>query len=350
MNKKYQVFVSSTYQDLLEERQEVIHALLELDCIPSGMELFPAADEDQWSLIKGVIDECDYYILILAGRYGSTGSDGVSYTEKEYQYALETGKPIIAFLHSSPGSISSSKSEESAEGKKKLEVFRDLAQKKMCKFWDNPADLGGKVSRALVQLIKNHPGVGWVKGDSVLSSEATKEILDLKRHIEQLEKQLTMARTTPPAGSEDLSQGSDKFKFTCVRMNYGKVIDSYDIDIEWNKVFYILSPLMINEASETKLVKSLNKTATELLSHNYSTFGGEIICHRDTFHTIILQFRALGLICKSDNKHSIRDTSQYWKLTPFGDNLMSKLHAIRKDNNKKDGPNELLKKIKKNKT
>jgi hypothetical protein len=34
------------------------------------MELFPAADEDQWSLIIGVIDECDYYLLILGGRYG----------------------------------------------------------------------------------------------------------------------------------------------------------------------------------------------------------------------------------------------------------------------------------------
>jgi hypothetical protein len=46
--KKYQVFVSSTYIDLIDERQEIMHALLELDCIPAGMELFPAANEDQW--------------------------------------------------------------------------------------------------------------------------------------------------------------------------------------------------------------------------------------------------------------------------------------------------------------
>ena len=62
--KKYQVFVSSTYEDLKEERKEVMQALLELDCIPSGMELFPAADDDQWTLIKRVINECDYYIVI----------------------------------------------------------------------------------------------------------------------------------------------------------------------------------------------------------------------------------------------------------------------------------------------
>ena len=52
MEVKHQVFVSSTYKDLLDERQEVMQALLELFCIPVGMELFPAADDDQWTLIK----------------------------------------------------------------------------------------------------------------------------------------------------------------------------------------------------------------------------------------------------------------------------------------------------------
>lgn len=71
VEKRYQVFVSSTFNDLIEERQEILQALLELDCIPSGMELFPAANEDQWTLIKKVINDCDYYIVVIAGKYGS---------------------------------------------------------------------------------------------------------------------------------------------------------------------------------------------------------------------------------------------------------------------------------------
>jgi hypothetical protein len=51
MDKRYQVFVSSTYADLKEERQYVIQALMEMDCIPVGMELFPVADEEQWKFI-----------------------------------------------------------------------------------------------------------------------------------------------------------------------------------------------------------------------------------------------------------------------------------------------------------
>jgi hypothetical protein len=67
MDKRYQVFVSSTYADLLIERQKVTQVLMEMDCIPAGMELFPAADEEQWEFIKKIISDCDYYILIIGG-------------------------------------------------------------------------------------------------------------------------------------------------------------------------------------------------------------------------------------------------------------------------------------------
>jgi hypothetical protein len=105
VEKRYQVFVSSTFSDLQEERQEIIQALLELKCIPAGMELFPAANDDQWTLIKKVIQDCDYYIVIIAGRYGSLGPEGLSYTEMEYRYALEQGIPTIGFLHRDPSLI-----------------------------------------------------------------------------------------------------------------------------------------------------------------------------------------------------------------------------------------------------
>ena len=105
MDKRYQVFVSSTYADLQEERQEVMQALLELDCIPAGMELFPAANEDQWTLIKKVIDDCDYYMVNLAGRYGSIGPDDLSYTEMEYRYALEPESLSLALCIAIQGSL-----------------------------------------------------------------------------------------------------------------------------------------------------------------------------------------------------------------------------------------------------
>ena len=68
---RYQVFVSSTFQDLKEARQEVLHALLDLDCIPAGMELFAASSDEQFEYIKREIDQSDYYVLILGWRLSS---------------------------------------------------------------------------------------------------------------------------------------------------------------------------------------------------------------------------------------------------------------------------------------
>src|ERR1700742_4850314 len=102
---RYQVFVSSTYDDLRSERQQATQAILEAGCFPSGMELFPASDDAQWELIKRVIEECDYYVIIVAGRYGSLTSGGLSYTEKEYDYAIEKGIPVLGFVRDDIGEV-----------------------------------------------------------------------------------------------------------------------------------------------------------------------------------------------------------------------------------------------------
>jgi hypothetical protein len=71
---------------------------MEMDCIPAGMELFPAMDDDQLAFIKGVIDDCDYYVILIGGRYGSVNEQGVSYTEAEYDYAVAKGLKVVALL------------------------------------------------------------------------------------------------------------------------------------------------------------------------------------------------------------------------------------------------------------
>jgi Domain of unknown function (DUF4062) len=105
MDKVYQIFVSSTYSDLREERRRVSESLAKAGYIPSGMELFPAADQDQFDFIQGVIDRCDYYVVIIGGRYGSLADENISFTEKEYEYAVAKGIPVLAMLHAEPESI-----------------------------------------------------------------------------------------------------------------------------------------------------------------------------------------------------------------------------------------------------
>jgi hypothetical protein len=342
MDKRYQVFVSSTYQDLQEERQEVMHALLELDCIPSGMELFPAANESQWSLIKRVIEDCDYYILILAGRYGSCGPDGISYTEMEYRYAAKIGKPIIAFLHKEPGKIQADKCESDKEGKEKLATFRAIVEQKLCKHWTSPAELGSVVSRSLIQLIKTTPAIGWIRADELPDKNATLELLKLRQRVDELESELARARTTAPKGTEDLAQGEElhtlRYSFNARnRLTYDSSSWTGTFQATWNQLFGVLAPLMINEASEYRLkqavdqyIEDANRERLKKKKDIEDCVLSAFSLNNEDFQTVKIQIRALGLIAKSEKSRSVKDVATYWTLTPYGDETMTRLRAIKK--------------------
>ncbi len=259
IERRNQVFVSSTYQDLTEERQEVMQALLELDCIPSGMELFPAANDDQWTLIKRVIDDCDYYIVIIAGRYGSVSKEEIIYTEMEYRYAMSKGKPIIGFVHKDPSKIAAAKYETDPSKQAKLANFRALVQEKLVKFWESPAELGSVVSRILIRLIKDNPAVGWVRGDNIGSDAAREEILNLKRRVEELEGEASRSLKVDPKNFELLSRGLDAVDLSFI-LSVSEDPDSYfsrtnfkwDIKSNWEQIFFNVSPDLIDEATSSK--------------------------------------------------------------------------------------------------
>src|SRR3954453_17427093 len=71
MKRKLQVFVSSTYTDLIDERQAAVAAILKAGHIPAGMELFTAGNKSQLEVVKQWIKESDVYLLLLGARYGS---------------------------------------------------------------------------------------------------------------------------------------------------------------------------------------------------------------------------------------------------------------------------------------
>ena len=131
---RFQVFVSSTFEDLKEERDAVMRALESLHAIPAGMELFPAANEDAWAHIQRVIRDSDYYIVIIGGKYGTVHSSGRSYTELEFDYAQQCGIPVMAFL----ADLQERKRrqlETDQDSIEHLEAFRTKAKKLLCRSW-----------------------------------------------------------------------------------------------------------------------------------------------------------------------------------------------------------------------
>jgi len=175
-NKRYLVFVSATYEDLKVERQKVIEVLLRLQCFPATMEFVTAEDSDPWSAMTKLIDDCDYHIVIVAGKYGSLGPDDLSYTEMEYDYADKTGKPILVFLHANPGQIELSKCEEDPKKKKLLDQFREKLKGRMYDSWDSPDGLANKVGTAMPNLFRDKPSLGWVRAEAVGEQEVPEAV------------------------------------------------------------------------------------------------------------------------------------------------------------------------------
>ena len=146
MQRKYQVFASSTYSDLVEERQDTLKSILDLGHIPSGMEGFFAADQDQFEYIKKIIDECDYYILIIAGRYGSVDENGISYTEREYDYAVSKGITVLAFIHNDTASLPAGRVDTEPSLIERLRLFKEkVSQKRLVSCWNNREQLKANI-------------------------------------------------------------------------------------------------------------------------------------------------------------------------------------------------------------
>ncbi|MGN7398062.1 DUF4062 domain-containing protein [Peribacillus frigoritolerans] len=195
MDKKYQVFLSSTYIDLKDARQKVLETILELQQFPAGMEVFPAGDDDQWTHIKSVIDKSDYYVLILGHRYGSLAPDKLSYTEKEYDYAREKNIPVLAFIRERDVPTQDFEREGSQTSQRRLLKFIEKAKaNKLCRFWRTPEDLVTKVSTSLATAFSTHPQLGWVRADQAASPKVMEEVVELNRENRQLKVELEKFR------------------------------------------------------------------------------------------------------------------------------------------------------------
>lgn len=323
MDKKYQVFVSSTYQDLIEERQKVIEALISKNCFPVGMEYFPAANEEQFSVIKRLIDRCDYYILILGGRYGSIEpKTGKSYTQLEYEYALEKNIPVAAFYHDNIGKLASDKVEKTEEGLAKLKEFKILVQNKLCKTWSESYELAFKVNSTLDFMFENYPRTGWVKADEVSSAEANKELISLRKENDLLKSKIRVLSSQIPEGTEEYKQGDDKFiiRYTMSFDPFAGESDTktHKKEFTWNKIFLSIATTLLKPVSEQTIKDKLEE---RLIGEYYDI-------NEEDFQTILIQLMALKLITSDTIKYEGVNT--FWIMTEYGKNLMVQLLAQKK--------------------
>lgn len=328
MDKRYQVFVSSTYKDLQEERQMAIEALLNKGCIPVGMEYFPAANEEQMAVIKRLIDSCDYYILIIGGKYGSVEKkSGKSYTQLEYEYALSKGIPVAAFFHKDMKSLPMDKCEESDENRKKLDDFIKYVQKKLCRGWATPHELAFGIIASMDFLIDNYPRKGWVRGSEMDTFEMLKEIDLLRRQKEELQTQLSSLKSTTKVKTDSLMQGSDIYEIVMVSpINPFDPEDSESFTLKWtwDDLFKLIAERFMTPVPARLAGDLIDEKIYGCREDDGFHISGE------SANTIILQFVALGYMEIRTNEVYQSGVESYYVLTKEGVDYYVSLKAQKK--------------------
>lgn len=225
MNKKLQVFVSSTYTDLKDERQAAVEAILDAGHIPAGMELFKAGNESQLKTIYKWIDESDVYMLILGGRYGSIEEkSGKSYTQLEYEYALSKNIPVFAvvlsesFLTNKINLLGLSDVMEQI-APDKYQSFKSLVMSKIIRKVDDCKDIKITIHSTLNEFMNDYDLVGWVRNNNENdtlqllkdNNSLIKENNSLNKKIQKLQEQLN-AKSKEQFGNYSFDELIDIFK------------------------------------------------------------------------------------------------------------------------------------------
>lgn len=292
MEKKYQVFISSTYEDLKEERKNVIETLLMIDCIPAGMEAFCAADEEQFEYIKKVIDLCDYYMLIIGKRYGSISPiTGKSYTEMEYDYAKSKNIPIFVFP------VNNTVKMPEDEHVSELKAFREKAYgKTMGATWRNADELGKKVAISLEKAIKKNDRPGWIRLDEGESLDSTASVREEK---EMTDLPFKDEKIVVPYRDSVLSDWfSDGAKETT-----------------WGELFEIIAPMLAERVTSSQVA---NKILMSVTQENIA----ECVLLKNFEHRFLNRLVSAGYVRKE-----LMRSKTYYTLTDSGLKLVDKLCA-----------------------
>ncbi|CAD5254097.1 conserved hypothetical protein [Alteromonas sp. 38] len=196
-------FISSTFIDLYEDRNEVASILKKRGLNVNALDTRPASTQSSKNEILNGIKESDFVILLIGDRYGSilksmTSSDSKSITWWEYINALKMGKPVIAYFKNFDASNPTSHDDRSDAmyNKKRnlFDIFKKLiTQRHNPAFYTEPYELAKKLDNSLISIYR-----AGVKELSSSKLELSSKITQLQNELNQLKSKTTIqaAKTT----------------------------------------------------------------------------------------------------------------------------------------------------------
>ena len=300
MSKKYSIFISSTYKDLKKYRKSVHDAILKDGHFPVSMENFLASDKSQWNTIKELIEECDYYVLILGFKYGSIGDEEeISYTEKEFDYAISLEKPILGFCLKKEFDTLEEETEEIL--KNKIDNFRNKVKNNniLVPSCDDKNNLSSNIISALHKQFKEN---GWIRADNIKSNTVNSgfcsSIFD-ETEYEGINDEVIIHGYIEQPG----------------------VFHEWTQSITWKNLFFKIADELFYNKSEYSIKFGLEFDFNSVNGQYLGQSNCEKI-HDNDFRKIAKRFKDWGLISIKKSLNQGGKMSLFWSITEKGEQFI----------------------------
>ncbi|MBI5946291.1 MAG: DUF4062 domain-containing protein [Chloroflexi bacterium] len=226
INRKYQVFISSTFKNMEKARKAAIAGVSDCNHIPIALENFAPQNTSDLEVIKRAVHDCPIYILILGPTYGAipTGREK-SYTHIEYELAKAAGREVLVFALNWDDIITERQKlhpvqdREEEKNMEKLTAFWNEVQSgtQFCRQWrmDAPEEIRRFVLMALKDLpFRENPPRGLVPEaefqqeliDSLTENEFLRDTVSAIRSFDKLYKRTSTNIEPKVRAAEFLAQ------------------------------------------------------------------------------------------------------------------------------------------------
>lgn len=262
LDKRYQVFISTSGQDMQPERIILAQTLVGMGFFSWGLEQRTPLST---AFARRQIDDCDYVVILLGSQYGEQSVSGVGYMHLEYIYAVSKQKPVIVFMHDDPDSRDESLHDAKPELREKFKEFRKLLQSEVDQVFTYRTlrDLEMAVRLNMPQMLERYPVTGWVRPQNTQALHD--EIDELKAKIAQMEADAGKSEPDPFLTLPKVSM-HEVFAFE-YRMHAYQDGNFKELKVQkkltWAELLVILGDTFINPTPEEFFSKRMNEYLNE---------------------------------------------------------------------------------------
>jgi len=318
---KYHIFIGTTLDDLKNERREIPRTIMELGHIPVMAEYLDTSAKSHEQLLAKTIEECDYFIAIIAHKYSPAGKKACP-LENEYNIARKKNIPVISLIIDEKARWKASKKEKENSLVKKVEDFKKKLRLGICETWLNSPDLCQKLQSQLIMQMNLAPQTGWVRSDQAIAPSVANELSRLSTENEQLRRQIKID------GGEIVAKLREQMKNALKVLTLNKVTLSfyYASGENWENSrqfrYLRIFQLLVPELSVGKTTAEVSRFMGTVLNPDLDkAVRKDYPTPSNTVKKIMADFSLLKLV-KCVNDESTGE-DEIWEITEYGKELYS---------------------------